>query len=109
MNYYTMEEILGVGLKVVGPDDEPYGDIQIQTETGSKVCTIPQDDAPVHDYNDRQQKYARLFAAAPDVVVALKAFVDAYEATAEGQPCGSKLVNRHFIAAKSALAKAGVA
>lgn len=99
-SYYTMEEVLDMGLEVVGPDDEPYGDIEIRTEdTGSLVCTIPQDDAPVHDYNDRQYKFANLFAASPSLVKTL-------------QSAHRKLISGDFenlpdeIAA--ALAKAGV-
>ena len=57
-----------------GPDDEPYGAIGVFA--GSHlVCELWQDDAPVPEYNAEQWANARLIAAAPDLLHALKGVI----------------------------------
>lgn len=55
-------------LKVHGPDDDPYGDIEIWTTIsvagGRRVAKLWQDDAPCHDYNAEQRDFARQMVAA---------------------------------------------
>ena len=53
--------------------EEPYQDIRIQAGTRG-ICRVWMDDAPVHDYNAEQLANARLIAAAPELLEALKAF-----------------------------------
>lgn len=52
-------------------DDEPYGDIQI-IGNGRALAKIWLDDAPVPDYNRQQKANAKLIAAAPKLLEALK-------------------------------------
>jgi len=54
--------------------DDPYQDIRV---VGSRrnICLVWMDDAPVKDYNDEQQANARLIAAAPDLLEALKSIL----------------------------------
>ena len=56
--------------------DEPYQDIRIQAGKRG-ICRVWIDDAPVHDYNAEQRANARLIAAAPDLLEALKALLNA--------------------------------
>jgi hypothetical protein len=57
-----------------GPDEDPYGEIGVFADAGSRlVCELWQDDAPVPDFNAEQRANARLIAAAPDLLAALKA------------------------------------
>jgi hypothetical protein len=51
--------------------DAPYQDIRIHAGKGS-ICRVWIDDAPVHDYNAEQRANARLIAAAPELLEALK-------------------------------------
>ena len=54
--------------------DAPYQDIRIHAGKGS-ICCVWIDDAPLHDYNAEQRANARLIAAAPDLLEALRVFV----------------------------------
>jgi hypothetical protein len=51
--------------------DAPYQDIRIHAGKGS-ICCVWIDDAPLHDYNAEQRANARLIAAAPEMLEALK-------------------------------------
>ena len=51
--------------------DAPYQDIRIHAGKGS-ICCVWIDDAPLHDYNAEQRANARLIAAAPELLEALK-------------------------------------
>ena len=57
--------------------DAPYQDIRIHAGKGS-ICSVWIDDAPLHDYNAEQRANARLIAAAPDLLEALKQTRDAF-------------------------------
>ena len=52
--------------------DEPYQDIKIKAGKHRTVCTVWIDDAPVRDFNAEQDANARLIAAAPELLEALK-------------------------------------
>jgi len=51
--------------------DAPYQDIRIHAGKGS-ICCVWIDDAPLHDYNAEQRANARLIAAAPELLEALR-------------------------------------
>lgn len=51
--------------------EQPYQDIRIQAGARG-ICRLWIDDAPLHDYNAEQFANARLIAAAPDLLEALK-------------------------------------
>jgi hypothetical protein len=55
--------------------DAPYQDIRIHAGKGS-ICCVWIDDAPLHDYNAEQRANARLIAAAPELLEALKAMLE---------------------------------
>jgi hypothetical protein len=55
---------------VVGPDKDPYEDIELHAD-GRRFARLWQDDAPVHDYNAAQWERARLAAAAPELLASL--------------------------------------
>jgi hypothetical protein len=63
--------------RVEGPDDEPYGQIGVFA-AHHLVCELWQDDAPVRDYNEAQWANARLIAAAPELLAALRAVVESF-------------------------------
>ena len=52
--------------------DAPYQDIKINAGNRFTVCTVWIDDAPVREFNAEQQANARLIAAAPELLEALK-------------------------------------
>lgn len=52
--------------------DAPYENIKIKAGNHHTVCTVWIDDAPVHDFNAMQYANARLIAAAPELLEALK-------------------------------------
>lgn len=72
-----MSKITEEKWEVVGPDDEPYGDIKIVDQYNSTVCRFGQDDAPVHDFNEKQWKRARIIGIFPQLLKALKMLIDA--------------------------------
>lgn len=53
--------------------DAPYQNIRIEAEKNRTVCIVWVDDAPDHAFNAEQEANARLIAAAPDLLDALKA------------------------------------
>lgn len=55
--------------------NEPHQNIRIKGSYRT-VCTVWIDDAPVPDYNAEQESNARLIAAAPELLEALKAAID---------------------------------
>ena len=55
--------------------DHPYQDIVVRAGTRT-ICRVWIDDAPVHDYNAAQLANARLIAAAPELLEALKVVID---------------------------------
>lgn len=52
--------------------DMPCENIKIKAGKYRTICTVWIDDAPVHDFNAEQRLNARLIAAAPDLLEALK-------------------------------------
>lgn len=52
--------------------DALYQNIKIKAGKHHTVCTVWIDDAPVRDFNAEQQANARLIAAAPELLEALK-------------------------------------
>lgn len=52
--------------------DAPYQDITICGGRHRRICSVWIDDAPVHDYNAEQKANARLIAAAPELLEALR-------------------------------------
>lgn len=61
---------------------EPYQDITIRAGRRS-ICRVWIDDAPVHDYNNEQRVNARLIAAAPELLEALKRLTTAIDHATE--------------------------
>ena len=59
-------------------EDDPYGDITIKCEHAT-IARLMLDDAPVHDFNSRQRKFARLFAVAPDLLEVCKTLISLVE------------------------------
>lgn len=57
---------------VEGPEDEPYGPIKVVAGKRHTIAKLWQDDSPEHDYNAEQWKNAKLIAAAPELLEALK-------------------------------------
>lgn len=51
--------------------DSPHQSIRIGSVMHHTVCTVWIDDAPVHEFNAKQQANARLIAAAPELLKAL--------------------------------------
>ena len=74
--------------------DEPYW-LRVFGSDGHAIAKVYLDDAPVEDYNTRQEANARLIAAAPELLQALKGVV--YIANRE---------TVEFDAARAAIAKA---
>jgi type II secretory pathway component GspD/PulD (secretin) len=60
--------------------DEPYQPIRIRSGHHT-ICTIWLDDAPVPDFNWEQEANALLIKAAPDLLEALKWFIDDIDGT----------------------------
>ena len=79
--------------------DEPHQNIRVQAGKRG-ICLVWMDDAPVRDYNAEQRANARLIAAAPDLLEALKAMLTNWE---EDSAYGSDAADK----ARAAIAKAG--
>ena len=62
-------------LQIQAREDDPYAPI-ILAKGRTRIAALWLDDAPVPDFNSRQWQYARLFAAAPELLEALQAAVD---------------------------------
>ena len=86
--------------------DVPYQDIKIKASKHRTVCTVWIDDSPVREFNAEQKANARLIAAAPELLEALKDLIAGYENTKhtglmDMQVCGSDIIK-----ARAAIAKA---
>lgn len=81
--------------------DHPYQDIAVRSGTRT-ICRVWIDDAPVHDYNAEQLANARLIAAAPELLEALRNLV---EAATHHQACARAALAK----ARAAIAKAEAA
>lgn len=55
--------------------DAPHQNIKVKAGKHHTVCTVWIDDAPVRNFNSAQQANARLIAAAPELLAALKFIV----------------------------------
>ena len=80
--------------------DAPYQDIRIHAGKGS-ICSVWIDDAPLHDYNAEQRANARLIAAAPELLEALRTAVDHLEGMPDQEDVAACVVK-----ARAAIAKA---
>lgn len=75
--------------------DEPYQDIKIKASKHRTVCTVWIDDSPVREFNAEQKANARLIAAAPELLEALRKAVERQGFTNE------ELIEARFIIAKA--------
>lgn len=87
--------------------DAPYQDIKIKAGKHHTVCTVWIDDAPVHDFNSLQEANARLIAAAPDLLEALRKVVALWDHHASAH--GDGIIYPLHEAARAAIAKAEAA
>ena len=61
--------------RIVGPDDEPYGDIRIIDGHNLLVCKISQDDC-CQEFRDMAWRQARAIKALPRLLAALNRILD---------------------------------
>ena len=59
----------------IAETQEPYENLHICLPNGSDIAKVFIDDAPVPDYNRRQEAYARLFVQAPELLELVKELI----------------------------------
>ena len=88
--------------RVAPQDSDPYEPIRVEdARTAETICKLWLDDAPVPEYNAKQRNRARLIAAAPELLEALKELLHA-----ENEPFGYVDFPKAADKARAAIAKA---